>query len=78
MTDINQCQFYMFCLPTSYATELRSANIYSHLANTKNLLLRNLFEKFGLDSLNDLSCKYSLSECSQFADHMWAHFVATK
>ena len=31
---VNQCQFYMFCLPTSHAIGLSSAKLHSHLSNT--------------------------------------------
>ena len=74
---IKQCQYYMSWLPTSYAIDLRSAKFYSNLANTDNVLLRSLFEKFGSHSLNDLSTKYCLPVGSAvtFKDHMWFHFI---
>ena len=67
----------MFCLPTSYAIDLRSAKFYANLTNSENVVLRNQFEKFGSHSLNDLSTKYGLQNCraSSFKDLMWSHFI---
>jgi hypothetical protein len=42
---INQCQFYMFCLPTSNAIDLRSAKFHLHLSSTGNaIFLKNLVQ----------------------------------
>jgi hypothetical protein len=43
---INHCQYYMFCLPTSYAIDLRAAELYAYLLSSGDFLLRNLFVKF--------------------------------
>jgi hypothetical protein len=73
---IKHCQFYMFCLPTSYAVDLRAAKFYANLRSSDNFLLRNLFVKFCSGSLKVLSCLYHLQNCNpnSFAWRMWTHF----
>ena len=74
---INHCHYYVSCLPTSYAIDLRAAKFYAHLLSSENFLLRNLFVKLCSNSLNVLSCKYCLKDCNpnNFAGRMWTHFA---
>jgi hypothetical protein len=64
-------------LPTSYAVDLGSVKFYAKMKNSENVLLRGVLERFGSNSLYDLSVKYGLQNCSAltFTDRMWTHFI---
>ena len=65
----------------TYAIDLRAAKSYAKFANSENMILTDLFRKFGSWSLCDVTQKYCLKNYSSvtptFPDRIWKTFIDT-
>jgi hypothetical protein len=73
--SINECLYYMACLPMDYIICKRLINFYSKLSTTNNALLKHLYCNFGQNCMNKWKEMYSVKSVKSLDYDLWSHFA---
>jgi hypothetical protein len=71
---IQQCQYYMYCMPLDYIIDLRTINFLAKLATVNNFYLNVFYRQFGVDKVLHLLQSYNLGLNSDWKSTMWTRF----